>query len=248
MEEGLTEVEEYLRDDLVSILLEDNEIRESIVATLVESGLEPSLVKTVCDNHVRSFVRRSPVVHLDQDRDQHIQVFGWTKFQKRDIEWIAKQLISFQDQESISVVEVGAGSGWLGYLLSNHPSLKSNQFHITCLDNLQGPTFVTAWDQWPWFSLVKNKTFEDDLKGEEPERRVLLLCWPDLDSSFGADVLQAFRGDYFIFIGETGKDSCCAEETFFNLLQSNWTLLSSHEKNEHFEIIDRICCYKRKST
>ena len=47
-----------------------------------------------------------------------------------------------------------------------------------------------------------------------------------------ADALNAFRGNMFVYIGESGEDSCTAEMSFFQSLSENW-MLRAHRDTAH---------------
>ena len=120
-----------IEDMLIGELLEDMEIRASIVRTMSEAGVPPQVLRDLYTSHVRTFVfgsgvegsggggaaaaaestggstRRVYLAH-DEERNLHVTVFGWGRFRRQDIAFIMKA------GHNGPFIELGAGSGWLG--------------------------------------------------------------------------------------------------------------------------------------
>ena len=113
---------------------------------------------------------------------------------------------------------MGAGSGWLAYLLRDKGA------SVDAYDALEGATFIEGWQVWPWSRGVQ-KGSEDVLlsEGKVKEARTLLLCWPELEAGFATACLGAYRGVRFVFIGE-GRGGSTAEDSFFDTLEASWVL------------------------
>ena len=84
---------------------------------------------------------------------------------------------------------------WLSYLLRERGA------EVESFDEQAGGTFVSGWRAWPWSANVKKGSVEV-LSAPGREVETLLLCWPDVCSSFAADCLTAHRGCRAVFIGE----------------------------------------------
>lgn len=122
------------------------------------------------------------------------------------------------------VMEFGAGTGYWAWMLS------------------QAGVDVMAFDILPpGIPETQNgyhfeKTFHEVYPGDGSEflkackfcnEFALMLCWPDLDTSFAHDTLKAYQdrgGQTFIYIGE-GPGGCTADDEFFELLScGDWSL------------------------
>lgn len=136
------------------------------------------------------------------------------------------------------VVELGAGSGYWAWLLS------------------QCGIKVNAYDRAPvghpesWFSgKVLEELGEDLVPNEwhpvqrgsvevldltENRSRVLFLCWPDYSTPFAYEAVKAFHGNTVIYIGE-GPYGCNADESFWELMEgeSSWR---AEDEPEHVPI------------
>lgn len=117
-------------------------------------------------------------------------------------------------KELSPIVEVGAGSGYWAYLLSQ----------LGCK--------ITAYDLESPKPLGEhsNAAFEKlwfDVKIGGPEvlsnhtDDTLFLCWPPLATSFAADCLKNYKGETVVYIGEW-EGGCTADFDFFKIVKKNW--------------------------
>ena len=108
------------------------------------------------------------------------------------------------------VIELGAGTGYWAWQLT------------------QAGVDVVAYDSQEW---VNNGRFTDrqfhpvhegsiERIAEHPDR-MLMLCWPDYNTSFALDALNAYAGDDLIYIGE-GWGGCTGDEEFGKRLDEEW--------------------------
>lgn len=239
-----------VEDTIWDVLARDSDLREQSVRHLLDSGLPAKDVLLVFEQHIRRLtISCLPSIVLDEDRNFHICVFGWTKFFKSDIEQIGSWLINYRIKR---VLELGCGSGWFVYLLStwnDHLALSE----ILAFDSCSAETFASSWSLWPWFSMVRQASLSDALsqsdRGQNGEagEQVLCLIWPDLDSDFAVQAISGFHGSFLLYVGEEGEESCCASKDFFDLLQDGWRLLERHQKVESFSIVDVALLYQRKT-
>lgn len=166
-----------------------------------------------------------------------------------------------------SVVEIGAGSGYWAWMLS------------------QLGVDVNAYDMAPighkdsWFSMQRImqrgvrdvsplqefhpviKATHKAIARPENEGRVLFMCWPTMDS-WAYEAARAFTGDTIIYIGE-GPGGCTADSDFFALTDEGCGCWSdencNHGKTDaRFEVIatgplvqwgglhDNVTVYQRK--
>jgi len=225
---------------MISTLLEDEEAREAMVQHLAASGLSIDATQHLFTTFIRSWTPpddlRSCIV-LNQERNEQVLFFGWSsKLSRQHVDFIQTHC----KNASAGFIELGAGSGWLAYLL------RDRGCKIEAYDSKKGSTFVQYWTRLPWFDLVQSGSIDrlslsnqqkqqqqqqqqqQNIQGSEHEQknvdlRTLLLCWPELDSSFAADALKAFRGSRLVYIGE-GRGGATARKDFFDLLAKEWTV------------------------
>ena len=214
-------------------IVDDAERRMRVLAWIVKAGVSPGL--TIDEDSgltllrfVRGWVRSRmrEVSLLDELRDEHVAVFGWTELWKEDVDFLEGIL------QGERVVEVGAGSGWVSWLLSLRGIDVSAYDVGGGVDGRGGDTFVEEWKLWPWFRIVQKGSVSSLLVNNVDSQSCLLLCWPDLDTHLATDALNAFRGNMFVYIGESGEDSCTAEMSFFQSLSENW-MLRAHRDTAH---------------
>jgi len=98
------------------------------------------------------------------------------------------------------IIEIGAGTGYWGWLLSQLG------VRITCYDN---HPYSNQWcDGTKWFDVLVG-SYEKLI--DEVEEVVLFLCWPPYEDRLVTDCLDAFKGRRLIYVGEnnacTGWDS-----------------------------------------
>lgn len=74
----------------------------------------------------------------------------------------------------------------------------------------------------------------------------LMLCWPCYNSSFAFDAVKAFRGDWLIYIGESGG-GCTGDDAFHYLLDEEWVEVEDYGIPQWWGIHDRLLIFKRAS-
>ena len=110
---------------------------------------------------------------------------------------------------------MGAGCGWVAYLLSER-GIEIKAYDCGGGDGYGGDTFIDEWRSLPWYNsmvlkggievLQYNDSLEDcEAMGEMDDPRTLLICWPDLDTAFATEALKQFRGNAMLYIGEEGE-------------------------------------------
>jgi len=72
----------------------------------------------------------------------------------------------------------------------------------------------------------------------------LLMCWPSYEVPWSGEVLKAFSGEFFIYVGED-CDGCTGDEEFHKMLDKEWELIQSISIPQFPGIHDTIKCYKR---
>lgn len=135
------------------------------------------------------------------------------------------------------LVEIGAGTGMLSYLVKNAGG------HITPYDT-HPPRLKTNRYRF-------SKEFLPVLKGDHRSlakhpNSTLLLCWPPYNTSMGYKCLSArtWRGKHLVVIGES-NGGCTADDKFFNKLTQDWELLEEIRIPQFPGIHDYAAVYKR---
>ena len=60
-----------------------------------------------------------------------------------------------------------------------------------------------------------------DIGFTAPPETTLFLCWPAFDRAWPTDILEAYEGDTFIYVGEE-EGGCCGDDAFHTLLHEAW--------------------------
>jgi hypothetical protein len=121
-----------------------------------------------------------------------------------------------------SVVEIGAGTGYWAWLLSQlgvdvnayDPAPvghKKSWFNEERLAKLGGDTSIELVEFHP-----VAKAGPRAVRLKENRDRVLFVSWPTMDS-WAAETVRLFEGDTIIYIGE-GPGGCTADSEFFSLV------------------------------
>lgn len=110
---------------------------------------------------------------------------------------------------NIPILELGAGSGYWSYLLS--------QIDITVVAyDMHYHKFSHRWFNVQYGSIEKIKNYSNC---------ALLLCWPPI-SNFAYDALRNYtkcKGHILIYIGEE-MGGCTANDKFFQYIKKFWKL------------------------
>ena len=130
------------------------------------------------------------------------------------------------------IIEIGSGTGYWAMLLQNAG------VDIVAVDN-------NSWGhKWTkkWFeSHIGN---EGCLKNPEFKDRTLFLCWPPLEDEMARRALENYRGNTFIYVGELWG-GCCAEDSFFEILDNEWEELETINIPQWPCIHDYLIVYRR---
>lgn len=113
-----------------------------------------------------------------------------------------------------SVCEIGAGTGWLSY------NLQKRGINIAPVDYKPAHDSDFGFKKLHTDLLISNGI--DYLENNFPE--VVILSWPDYDTSFASDILNVLqKGQTLIYIGEH-EGGCTGDDYFFELLNTKTTL------------------------
>lgn len=155
-------------------------------------------------------------------RDAYVKRFGFAVPNKKALATIAVHE---------PILEVGAGSGYWAY------ELERMDVDIVATDPKTGQYYHGGLGEMLHDEEAEGKHWENswanviELEGTEaveryPER-TLLIVWPDYNQPWPAEVLDAYKGDTAIYVGE-GPGGCTGDKRFHKLL------------GEEFECVERI--------
>ncbi len=158
-----------------------------------------------------------------------------------------------KEKECKKVIEIGSGSGlWIALLKIIQNNDKTITFHAT--DNYVNPDY-----KYKYTTVEKIDALEAIEKYKNSD--CLFLCWPpsqdvvDKKGEYSAgDMLEQFKGNYLIYIGEKygDEDRATGDDKFFNLVEKYWNLEEEPIENPGkigiFEHSTKIFLYKRKQS
>lgn len=142
------------------------------------------------------------------------------------------------------VMEFGAGTGYWAWLLSQ------TGVEVMAFDLLPPGTPETQ------NGYHFEKTFFEVYPGDGPlfmeacsfcNEFALMLCWPDYNTSFAHDTLKAYQesgGETLIYVGED-EQGCTADDSFFELLDKEWSLDQMVDIPQWSTIRDYLGIYRR---
>lgn len=134
------------------------------------------------------------------------------------------------------IVEIGAGTGYWGYLL------KQAGVEVVCFDK-HPPSLRNLNDY------RHNKCYIPIRKGNHKvlpmfTDHTLMLCWPPYSNPMAVNCLRAYKGERLIYIGE-GDGGCTASEEFFEELSRYWELVEEFDIPQWDGIHDSVQEYVR---
>jgi hypothetical protein len=117
------------------------------------------------------------------------------------------------------IVEIGAGTGYWAWLL--------RQLGVDVLAFDKYPPDKSAAHDSGFHSGAG--TWTEVLTGDESVLdsmydQTLFLCWPPSNHPMAFETLSRFKGDTFLFVGETWPSHTTGNEDFFDLLDQEWDL------------------------
>lgn len=131
------------------------------------------------------------------------------------------------------ILEVGAGSGYWAWCL------RERGVDVLACDTR---------DDWPcnerepWTEVM---LADGRVMAREHPDRTLLLCWPSMER-WAAEILQAYRGQRVVYIGE-GEGGCTGDRAFHRLLSWRWRCVEAIEIPVWLGLHDHMYCYERKT-
>jgi hypothetical protein len=165
---------------------------------------------------------------LPVTRDDLTYTYSFAVPSPRDIDFLVAQL------DGRAVIELGAGTGYWAWQLS------------------QRNVDVLAYDSFHWADnqLISGIQYHPVHRGSvekiaEHADRVLMLCWPDYDTPFARQALEAYSGDEVIYIGE-GWGGCTGDDAFGEMLAEKWEHVASSPGHvNYYGIHSDVGVYRR---
>jgi hypothetical protein len=130
-----------------------------------------------------------------------------------------------------AIVEIGAGSGYWARVL------KEAGIEVKAFDHFKGEYTFTD----NWFEVEQGSTE----KAVEHSDKALMLCWPNYNDPFAYNTLKEFKGNTFIYIGESGG-GCTGDDQFHHLLNTKWNHKESINLPQWFGIHDYLSIWIRR--
>jgi len=140
--------------------------------------------------------------------------------------------------KSKGVVSIGAGSGFIEYLLQEE-GIEVAAFDTQ--ETLADTSYNPEWCIQPWSDIVQ---YGNESSAKRYSLRVLLLAWPECGSSMGLEALCNHQGDTVIYIGE----ECCGaagDQLFFEYLASYFTVVMHTPLKSFYGSVDSMWILKR---
>ncbi len=168
------------------------------------------------------------------DRRELTSQFSWTVTDPATVAFVLEHC-------GPQVLDPLAGSGWWAHLLG------------------QGDVLVTASDLNPpdgtdanhWHRGGEHVTVArmDAViaAGLSSVTQTLLLSWPPYDSDIGVRIVEAFRGNRIVYVGE-GWGGCCGDDAMFELLGRDWEEIAEHRPVQFYGLHDYVTIYDRKGS
>eukprot|EP00927_Polykrikos_kofoidii_P013373 TRINITY_DN15826_c0_g1_i1.p1 TRINITY_DN15826_c0_g1~~TRINITY_DN15826_c0_g1_i1.p1 ORF type:complete len:392 (+),score=32.07 TRINITY_DN15826_c0_g1_i1:64-1239(+) len=148
----------------------------------------------------------------------------------------AKELVAFLRSHGVTrLLDPIAGTGFHALLLHNAG------IDVTASD--VSPA-TAASGGMEWFLTQPMSVEHVDWTAWRGQDAALLLSWPPRWSTAGADALSAFHGDHFVFIGDNGQWTGCAE--FHSLLARDWVQIFQLDIAHWPHMTDDVRVYKRR--
>lgn len=156
------------------------------------------------------------------------------------------QIVSFTQSQTI--LEVGAGKGlWAALIQKSGGDVVPTTPWYRARTQTDGRRSYRSQSRTAFTQVERLEAIK--AVHAHPECTTLMMCWPSMDTPPPQQVLHAFRGDKFIFIGEKHLDTepIGNELTFRQQLAQDWTLTKTCRIPNWPGVYDAVYCYTRKS-
>lgn len=163
------------------------------------------------------------------DRKEFISVYGFAILTHEALTLIAHHS---------PLIEVGSGTGYLAWELGRvGADVVATDANPPTEDGKGQFGFRRQWVEVLPLS-------ECEAVDTYPER-TLLMSWPSHNEGWAAEVLGKYRGKQFVYIGE--YRACCADDAFFNLLESQWEQVAGMMLPVWYGMHDSLVIFNRRT-
>jgi len=138
------------------------------------------------------------------------------------------------------IMEIGSGTGYWSNLISQEGG------EIIAIEHAEESKGYFKPENIGKHHPVKIIEKHNDEILSVPDLFTLFICWPPYDTSMAYKYLKAYKGNTFIYIGES-RGGCTANESFFNLLDQKWCLERTVSIPQFPSIHDYLAVYRRIS-
>ncbi len=187
----------------------------------------------VVDSYGSIAFRRTREIDIRCDRGELTSTYAWTVTDPATVAFV-------REHAGATVVDPMAGSGWWAHLL--------DQAGIAVLASDLNPPDGTKANNWHrgGSHVPVGRADAADAVALAPAAATLLLSWPPYDADIGARIVEAFRGDRIIYIGE-GWGGCCGDDTMFELFERDFDEVAEHRPVQFYGMHDFVTIYQRKA-
>jgi hypothetical protein len=133
------------------------------------------------------------------------------------------------------IVEIGAGSGYWAFLLRSY-----RRAEIVAYDGFSSKFGYKQEDTW-----TKVERGGPEVLQEYGPGWNLFLCWPPYDDPFADECLQAFNGNFVIYIGED-PSGCTGDKDFHIRLAKEFRIIKTVEIPSYQGIYDALRVFMRR--
>lgn len=140
--------------------------------------------------------------------------------------------------KTAGVVSIGAGSGFIEYLLQEE-GVTVDAFDTQ--ETAEETSYRPEWCIQPWSDIVQ---YGDVNAAKEFSTRVLLLAWPEYNTSMGLEALCCHQGDTVIYIGEE-LGGAAGDHVFFEYLASYFTAVMVIPLKSFYGSVDGMWVLRR---
>jgi hypothetical protein len=132
-------------------------------------------------------------------------------------------------------VEVGAGTGYWSYELQKRGIITVATDPI----KIEKSSYKFK-QQW---TVIEKMTAKQAIK--KYPKHTLMMIWPCYDKPWAYEALKAYKGDTFVYCGES-QGGCTADDNFHELLEKEWQRSMHISIPQWFGIHDYLDVYVRK--
>jgi len=149
---------------------------------------------------------------------------------------INKESLDIISNLSNRILEIGAGSGWLSFLLSKNIDIIATDIKSVWKNSETNlPINYFAIEEMDAVSAVE----------KYPDRDIL-TCWPTYEKPWAFESVNKIRSDQILFYIGEGYGGCTADDSFHDLLDREFDLINKLNYPNWPGIHDRLFIYRRK--